>query len=177
MFVGVFSWLLGAIYNQFFCTKEQRISIPWYHGAKCGGAVVTITVCYSYAIKFTNFPVVMMIRSCSLLSVVIVGVLFTGVSDVKQKLGSRKIFVAMVVTLGMIIFKVYDPNVHEDSHNTELIGVLLMVLSLISEGFLPDFQAVIKQKYKPQPTILLTFVNKWTTILTIAYSILMGHFL
>ena len=52
----------------------------------------------------------MMIRSCSLLSVVIVGVLFSGVSDTSVKLGGRKILVAITVTLGMIIFKVFDPN-------------------------------------------------------------------
>lgn len=52
-----------------------------------------------------------------------------------------------------------------------------MVFSLIGDGFLPDFQAVIKQNYKPSPTVLLGFVNKWTTILTIGYSIVMGHFM
>ena len=52
----------------------------------------------------------MMIRSCSLLSVAIVGVLFTGVSDTSLKLGHRKLVVAAVVTIGMIIFKIFDPN-------------------------------------------------------------------
>ena len=118
MFVGFFSWLLGSIYNFFTLEKEQRISVPWYHGAKCGGSVVLITVCYSYAIKFTNFPVVMMIRSCSLLSVVLVGVLFSGVSDASLKLGGRKIVVALVVTIGMIIFKVFDPNQKKDEKST-----------------------------------------------------------
>ena len=114
MFVGFFSYVLGYLYNLATLEKEQRISIPWHHGAKCGGAVVVTTICYSYAIKFTNFPVVMMIRSCSLLSVVIVGVLFSGVSDVSLKLGGRKIVVAATVTIGMIIFKVFDPNQKKD---------------------------------------------------------------
>ena len=176
MFVGFFSWILGAIYNRVMCPKEELIHIPWHHGFKCGGAVVTITVAYSYAIKFMNFPVVMMIRSCSLLSVVIVGVLFTGVSDTALKLGNRKIVVAIVVTIGMIIFKVFDPNQKKDDHKTELLGVALMIVSLLGEGFLPDFQAVIKQNYKPNPTVLLAFVNKWTTINVVLYSIVMGHF-
>ena len=176
MFVGFFSYILGEIYNRYTLEKKDLISIPWYHGAKCGGAVVLITLCYSYAIKFTNFPVVMMIRSCSLLSVVIVGVLFTGVSDTSLRLGGRKIVVAGAVTVGMIIFKVFDPNQKEDDHKTELIGVILMVFSLLGEGLLPDFQAVIKQNYKPAPNVLLVFVNKWTTILTVGYSLVMGHF-
>ena len=52
-----------------------------------------------------------------------------------------------------------------------------MIFSLIGEGLLPDFQAVIKQNYKPAPTVLLAFVNKWTMILCIAFSIIMGHFM
>jgi uncharacterized protein YodC (DUF2158 family) len=42
--------------------------------------------------------------------VVVVGVLFSGVSDVTLKLGGRKLVVAGVVTIGMIVFKVFDPN-------------------------------------------------------------------
>lgn len=68
------------------------------------------TVSYTYAIKYTNFPVVMMVRSCNILSVVLVGVLFTGVKDTALKLGKRKVIVAALATAGMIIFKVFDPN-------------------------------------------------------------------
>lgn len=52
----------------------------------------------------------MMIRSCGLLSVALVGVLFTGVKDTALKLGKNRIIVALLVTLGMIVFKVMDPN-------------------------------------------------------------------
>jgi drug/metabolite transporter (DMT)-like permease len=51
-----------------------------------------------------------------------------------------------------------------------------MVFSLIGEGLLPDFQAIIKQNYKPAPTVLLAFVNKWTFIVSVSFSVLMGHF-
>jgi hypothetical protein len=56
----------------------------------------------------------MMIRSCNLLSVALVGVLFTGVKDTALKLGGKKILVAVLVTVGMVIFKVFDPNQTED---------------------------------------------------------------
>ena len=52
----------------------------------------------------------MMIRSCSILSVVIVGVLFTGVKDVALKLGKKKIVIAVMATLGMAIFRIFDPK-------------------------------------------------------------------
>ena len=123
--------MLGTIYNWLFLKKEEQQSIEWKHGVKCGGCVVLLTICYSYAIHLTNFPVVMMIRSCSLLSVVIVGVLFTGVHDTKLKLGRRKMIVALLATFGMIIFKVFDPNQEKDEHQTRLLGIGLMIISMM----------------------------------------------
>lgn len=73
-------------------------------------AVAVSNISYSYAIELTNFPVVMMIRSCGILSVVIVGVLFTGVKDVALKLGKKKILVAVMATFGMAIFRLFDPK-------------------------------------------------------------------
>ena len=175
-FVGLFAYLIGSIYNRIAYSKAENEVIPWTHGIRCGAAVVSSTIAYSYAIYFTYFPVVMMIRSCNLISVALVGVLFTGVKDTALKLGNKKILVALLVSVGMIVFKVYDPNVTQDHHQTQLLGVVLMAVSIMADGFLPDFQAVVKEKFKPHPTVLLAGVNKWTMILTIAFTIVTGHF-
>ena len=52
-----------------------------------------------------------------------------------------------------------------------------MIVSLLADGFLPDFQAVVKEKFKPHPTVLMAEVNKWTTFLTIIFLLATGHFL
>jgi len=52
----------------------------------------------------------MMVKSCNILSVVLVGVLCSRVRDDKLKLGSKKIIVGVVVTLGIILFKYFDPQ-------------------------------------------------------------------
>ncbi len=103
--------------------------------------------------------------------------MFTGVKDTALKLGNKKIVVAIMVTIGMIVFKVFDPNESEDHHQTQVLGVILMAVSIIADGFLPDFQAVVKEKFKPHPTVLLAGVNKWTMILTIGFTLITGHFL
>ena len=118
----------------------------------------------------------MMVRSCGVLSVVLVGVLFTGVKDTRLRLGSKKILVAGVATLGMIVFKVFDPNINKNSHHTEILGVVLLIASLVADGFLPDFQAVIKSEYRPQPSVLMGEVNKWAGILAVIYSVVRGNF-
>jgi len=55
----------------------------------------------------------MMFKSCNILSVILVGVLCSRVKDKKLKLGMKKVIVGIVVTAGIIMFKVYDP---ESSH-------------------------------------------------------------
>lgn len=118
LFVGFFSYVLGTIYNLIMYPIEECFVVPNRQSIKCGAAVVSNTIAYSYAIHFTNFPVVMMVRSCNLLSVTLVAVLFTGVKDTSLKLGYQKIAVALIVTIGIIIFKVFDPNEKEDEHKT-----------------------------------------------------------
>lgn len=177
VFVGFFSYVLGTIYNLIMYPKEECFIIPNKLSYKCGVAVVSNTIAYSYAIHFTNFPVVMMVRSCNLLSVTLVGVLFTGVKDTSLKLGTRKIVIALIVTIGIIIFKVFDPNQKEDDHKTQLLGIFLILISMVAEGFLPDFQAVIKERTRPHPTVLLAECNKWTFILSFIYTVVTGHFM
>lgn len=52
----------------------------------------------------------MMFKSCNIISVILVGVLCSRVIDKKLKLGSKKIVVGVLVTLGIILFKWFDPE-------------------------------------------------------------------
>lgn len=80
-----------------------------------------------------------------------VGVCCSGVRDKSLQLGAKKIVVASFITAGILLY-----NFGGDSKNNEkassMIGVFLLVVSLIVDGFLPDFQAIIKAEYKPEPT-------------------------
>ena len=51
------------------------------------------------------------------------------------------------------------------------MGILLLIVSIISDGLLPDFQAEIKAVYKPQPMEMMAIVNKWSVLICIAYSL------
>lgn len=50
------------------------------------------------------------------------------------------------------------------------MGIVLLVVSLLADGFLPDFQAEIKSVYKPQPMEMMTAINKWVAIVSFIYS-------
>jgi UAA transporter family len=119
----------------------------------------------------------MMIRSCGVLSVVLVGVLFSGVKDISLKLGKKKILVAIMATIGMAIFRIFDPNASSITSKSSLLGLGFMILSLIADGFLPDFQAVIKSEFKPEPTIMMAYVNKWATFVAFLFALISGDLL
>ncbi len=69
-----------------------------------------------------------------------------------MKLGPKKIIVAICVTIGIVMFRLFDPKASfDDNKKTELLGLFLLLISLFADGFIPDFQAEIKEKYKPAP--------------------------
>lgn len=48
------------------------------------------------------------------------------------------------------MFKIFDPEAKiGDDRKVEFFGLVLLFVSLLADGFLPDFQAEIKEKFKP----------------------------
>ena len=103
------------------------------------------------AIPLVGYPFVIMTKSCNLLNVIIIGVYFSKVKGKKLKLGSEKLKLGLIVTGGIVIFRLFDPNFIVNSGNSELLGIFLLVLSLLADGFTPDYQAEVKENYKPSP--------------------------
>jgi drug/metabolite transporter (DMT)-like permease len=113
----------------------------------------------------------MMFKSCNLISVILVGVLCSRVKDKKLKLAVKKIVVGIIITIGIVMFKVFDPESSKKAEKqTEFIGIVLLIISLLADGFLPDFQAEIKSVYKPLPMEMMTQINKWVAIISFIYS-------
>jgi hypothetical protein len=135
------TWIIGSIVNYFQIPPEEKTHIPSKNSAICAATVSISTLTYTYAIYLTNFPVVMMFKSCNLISVILVGVLCSRVKDKKVKLATKKIIVGVVITIGIIMFKIFDPESKKTEQKTEIFGIILLIISLLADGFLPDFQA------------------------------------
>ena len=104
------TWIIGDIMNQYQLKSVDKTYIPSKRSALCAITIVVSTLTYTYAIYLTNFPVVMMFKSCNLISVILVGVLCSRVKDKKLKLGTKKIVVGVIITIGIVMFKVFDPE-------------------------------------------------------------------
>ena len=76
------------------------------------------TVTYTYAIYLTTYPVVMMFRSCNILSVILVGLLCSRVTDKHLKLSRRQLIVGTCITIAIIMFKLADPTAASKEEKT-----------------------------------------------------------
>ena len=169
------TWAIGSFINHYTIPDAEKVVIPEKKAALCGLTVAISTLTYTYAIYLSSFPVVMMFKSCNILSVILVGVCCSRVKDKKLKLGTKKLVVGVLVTLGIIIFKFFDPeSAKNEDKQTEIFGIVLLLISLLADGFLPDFQAEIKSVYKPQPMEMMTIINKWVSVISFFYAIAIG---
>jgi len=67
------------------------------------------TLTNNYAIILVSYPIVTMFKSCNILPIILVGVICSRVKSKSLKLGAEKIIVAIIVTAGMVLFKIFDP--------------------------------------------------------------------
>ena len=75
----------------------------------CGMAILISSITYVESIYLVSFPFINMAKSFSLLNVILVGVFCSRVKNKKLKLGPKKIIIALIVTLGIIMFRFFDP--------------------------------------------------------------------
>lgn len=57
-----------------------------------------------------SYPIVIMFKSCNILSVILVGVCCSRVKNKQLKLTGNKLISAILVSIGIIMFKFFDPE-------------------------------------------------------------------
>lgn len=71
-----------------------------------------------------------------------VGVFCSRVKDKKLKLGVNKIIIGLLACVGILVFNFFkETEKNSVDRPITLISSLLLVASLIGDGFLPDLQA------------------------------------
>jgi len=132
------TWIIGNLYNR---TLPKKADIPEKNSGICGGLVFVSTITYTWAVAKTSFPIVMAFKSCNLLSVLLVAICCTRVKEKHLNLGAKKIIIGVVISIGIFFFSYFDPEQEDRSKESEIIGIVLLIVSLLADGFLPDFQA------------------------------------
>lgn len=146
---AIVAWVLGFLINKKCINTPTKV--PKRKMVLCAILITVSGLSSILAIKITSFPIVMMIKSCSIIPVVFVGIFFSKVKDDKLRLGVDKIVVALFISLGILIYNFGGDKV-AGNNTANFLGVFLFVVSILADGFLPDIQAVIKSEFNPSPT-------------------------
>lgn len=169
LFPSIVAWLMGEIWGK-IDSNHTKVTIPKKNLMIVSGLILLSALAMTKAIYETNFPLVILFKSCNILSVITVGVFCSRVLQKSQKLGKKKIVTGLIITAGVLLYH-FGGDKKKQIRENSVLGVSLLIFSLVLDGFVPDFQAEIKTKYSPDTIQLFTDINKWKTILAFAYSI------
>lgn len=102
LFPYLAGWLIGSLATK--CSKTPTAKIPRKNLIYCAAAVLVATLTYNIEIVESSYPVVIMVKSGSIVSVMIVGFICTRGRDHRNKLGKIKLITGALVTIGILLF-------------------------------------------------------------------------
>jgi len=106
---------------------------PFTRGDLIVGALNFMTMfCSNYSLKFVNYPFMVLAKSAKVLPVILTGWM-TGVYQVKP----AQLFIAIMITLGLVIFNLSKVQGLADE---SVFGVVLVLVSLLFDGFVGSQQ-------------------------------------
>ena len=137
------AFLLGSVarlaHTRF--NQVEPVAIPFRKALVCGAVINCNMWTYNTAIEWASFPAAIMVKSCSLLSVILVGIFCSRVKDSSLKLGTNKLVIGGVVTAGILLFNIFKGTETGNDRPITLLSTALLLVSLLGDGVLPDLQA------------------------------------
>jgi UDP-galactose transporter B1 len=133
------------------------------------------------AFLYISYPTQVIASSSRYLFVILVGSFLSRVPHQDYlKLPKHKIYVALLITLGVILFNVgkLQGRDQADHHAfpEEWKGYILVIVSMTADAFLCDNQAYSKALFKPSVNQLFVSTNFWAFFFVAGYSITTGSF-
>ena len=84
--------------------NPNKTSIPAKNLFYCSALILASGLSFTAAIYITSFPIVMMVKSCNVLSVLLVGIFCSRVKDKSQKLEKKKLITGIIITVGILLY-------------------------------------------------------------------------
>ena len=110
---------------------------PLYKFSFSSVSNILSSVCQYEALKFVSFPTQVLAKSCKMVPVMLMGYLVS-----QRTYKPFEYLVAVAVTAGAMIFKLYETN-DAPVQNTEFIGIVLIVAYMGCDSFTSNWQSKI----------------------------------
>jgi hypothetical protein len=110
MMIRGINWIMGELYQHLTLPKHQRVNIPIKSTSTIGLVNYLEIIAQTQAMYMVSYPLIVMAKSGAIINVILVSVLCSRVKNQQNKLGCQQIIIAVIVTLGILIFRFCDPT-------------------------------------------------------------------
>jgi UDP-galactose transporter B1 len=113
-----------------------------------------------------SYPVQALMKSSKIISILLVSLCFaTG-----EKYAKSQYLTGFKITTGIVTFNLWG-NMDSGEKQSNIIGILLLMLSVFLDGLLGVKQTEAKRKFQPTAFDQMESLSKWCVIFTLGYSI------
>jgi UDP-galactose transporter B1 len=121
------------------------------------------------ALQHITYPTMILGKSCKLLPVMMVSVLFYG-----KRYPLAKYLAVVLITLGVSIFTLFDDSSHSSkgSQSNSLFGIFLLLINLFIDGLMNSWQDELFQRWRVKAQHVMFFMNTLSAILLTLYLVL-----
>jgi UDP-galactose transporter B1 len=176
LFQNLFSFILAHLLNRYhYNLKNSAMDLKTE--LTIAGCNFGTMICANTALSFVSYPVQALMKSSKIVSILMVSLIF--VSATKKKYSASQYFSGFIITLGIIIFNLFQGK-HKGDKETSLIGLALLVVSLFCDGLIGVKQNEAKEKFKPTAFDQMESSNKWCLLFTFVFAVVsfqMGPFI
>jgi len=133
---------------------------PLYQFSFSSVSNILSSVCQYEALKFVSFPTQVLAKSCKMVPVMLMGFVVNQQSYTLMEYG-----VAIMITAGAAVFKLYETN-DAPVKNTETVGIILIIGYMGCDSFTSNWQSKVFKKYGVDSTVMMMYSNVFSSAFT-----------
>mmetsp|Transcript_19036 Transcript_19036/g.44628 ORF Transcript_19036/g.44628 Transcript_19036/m.44628 type:complete len:342 (+) Transcript_19036:53-1078(+) len=155
---------------QCWALRSQDGRVSALHYALVGLCFVSAMTFSTVALHFVNYPTQAIAKSCKMIPVMAVGVLWR-----RRQYDFREYMRVALVTLGIIIFSLFQQDRSAETQANSIMGLSLLIVSLVIDGFVGPSQEWVREKHGSSVHQLMFYSNSWAVLFVGASLLVTGE--
>lgn len=166
-FQALFSWITAKSINTFYY-KQKKSSFPRKLQIEIAAFYALSMFGSNQALKFIPYVVQALMKSSKVLSVMLVSK-FAGT----ETFSKMQYFSGLLITTGIVIFNLLEKDKKNGKHtqSISIIGLILLLVSLFSDGMTSSKQSEARNKYKPSMFEMMESSNIYAILFAFLYGV------
>eukprot|EP00095_Tigriopus_kingsejongensis_P011586 snap_masked-scaffold297_size217559-processed-gene-0.20 protein:Tk11586 transcript:snap_masked-scaffold297_size217559-processed-gene-0.20-mRNA-1 annotation:"adenosine 3 -phospho 5 -phosphosulfate transporter 1" len=152
-------------------SRQPRHRAPLFKYSFCSLSNILSSWCQYEALKFVSFPTQVLAKASKIIPVMIMGKIVSN-----RKYEFYEYIVAVMISLGMVMFLFGSQEDKKADSSTTISGVFLLVGYMASDSFTSNWQNELFSTYKMTSMQMMCGVNLFSCLLTSASLIQQGAF-